>query len=145
VDEFLTTQVVRLGHALRRTITQPYVAEAGLTQSQWRILSVLAAHPEMTLNALATEAAVDKALVSRTLRQLEELHLVRLDSVPNAPRKGLRCRLSASGARLHARTIDKARGAQAAVLLRLDPAERRAAWQILQKLSALCEQAEADR
>jgi DNA-binding MarR family transcriptional regulator len=90
---------------LRRKLTQSYVDKAGLTQSQWRILSVVAEHPRMRMNDLVIEAAVDKALVSRVLRQLEVLGLVQLNSVPNAPRKGLECKLSeAQGATVVAST-----------------------------------------
>ncbi len=140
VDDFITTQVVRLASALRRTVTQPYVEQTGLTQSQWRILAVVAEHPKMTMSELVTAAVVDKSLASRTLRQLEGLDLVTLESVPNAPRKGLVCMLSPSGRRLHDGAIRQARAAQAAMIRRLSREERAAAWAILRKLNAICEE-----
>ena len=139
VDDFLTTKIVRLGEALRRQLTQAYVESAGLTQSQWRILSVVAEHPGMRMNDLVTQAAVDKSLVSRVLRQLEGLGLVELDSVPNAPRKGLTCQLSTPGRRLYAKTIVQARRTQAAMLLRLNATERTVLYQAIGKLAACCE------
>ena len=138
VDDFLTTKVVRLGEALRKQLTQRYVETAGLTQSQWRILSVVAEHPRMKMNDLVIEAAVDKALVSRVLRQLEVLGLVELESVPNAPRKGLRCKLSAKGTRLYAKTIGLARRIQAEMLLRLSESERSVAYRVITKLTDHC-------
>ena len=139
VDDFLTTKIVRLGEALRRKLTQAYVESAGLTQSQWRILSVVAEHPDMRMNDLVTQAAVDKALVSRVLRQLEGLGLVELHSVPNAPRKGLTCKLSAKGRHLYAGTIVEARRVQAQMLLRLSQTERTILYQAVEKLAACCE------
>jgi DNA-binding MarR family transcriptional regulator len=145
VDDFLTTRVVRLGESLRRQLTQSYVDTAGLTQSQWRILSVMAEHPSMRMNELVTEAAVDKALVSRVLRQLEALGLVLLDSVPNAPRKGLACKLSAKGHRLYERTIVLARQAQTDMLRQLTPTEREVTYRAIMKLGALCESSDTRR
>lgn len=138
VDDFLTTTVVRLGIELKRKVTQPYVERHGLTQSQWRILSVIAEHPQMRLSDLVMQAAVDKALVSRVLRQLEALGLVQLDSVPNAPRKGLQCRLSPSGRKLYGKAVAHARQAQADMILALTPEERRMAYDVLRKLYRLC-------
>jgi len=138
VDDFLTTKVVRLGEALRRKLTQSYVVKAGLTQSQWRILSVVAEHPRMRMNDLVIEAAVDKALVSRVLRQLEGLGLVELHSVPNAPRKGLECKLSPKGTRVYAKTIGSARQIQAEMLRRLTKNDRETLYRLLSELSAIC-------
>lgn len=142
VDDFLTTKVVRLGDALRRRLTQTYVASVGVTQTQWRILSVLAEHPQMQMNELVTEAAVDKSLVSRVLRQLETLSLVELKGVPNAPRKGLACKLSPKGLRLYQQTIATARQTQAEMLMRLTAHEREVMYRAIGKLSAACQAGE---
>lgn len=42
VDAFLTTLMSQVGNALRRTITVPYADGAGLTVSEWRLLSLIA-------------------------------------------------------------------------------------------------------
>jgi DNA-binding MarR family transcriptional regulator len=138
VDDFITTRVVRLGIVLRKKITQRYVSTLGLTEPQWRILSVMAESPQMTMTQLVTEAVIDKALVSRILRQLEEQGLVQIKSEPNAPRKGLQCMLSAKGRTLYEKAIPEVRQQQAAMILKMSPEERDVTYHALRKLYALC-------
>lgn len=138
VDDFITTRVVRLGIVLRKKITQRYVTSLGLTEPQWRILSVMAESPQMAMTHLVTEAAIDKALVSRILRQLEERGLVKITSEPNAPRKGLQCMLSSKGRTLYEKAIPEVRRQQAAMILKMSPEERDVTYHALKKLYALC-------
>jgi DNA-binding MarR family transcriptional regulator len=138
VDDFITTRVVRLGTVLRKKITQRYVTSLGLTEPQWRILSVMAESPQMSMTQLVTEAVIDKALVSRILRQLEEQGLVKLQSEPNAPRKGLQCMLSSKGRTLYEKAIPEVRRQQAAMILKMSPQERDITYRALKKLYALC-------
>jgi len=138
VDDFITTRVVRLGTVLRKKITQRYVTSLGLTEPQWRILSVMAESPQMSMTQLVTEAVIDKALVSRILRQLEEQGLVKLQSEPNAPRKGLQCMLSSKGRTLYEKAIPEVRRQQAAMILKMSPEERDITYRALNKLYALC-------
>ena len=138
VDDFITTRVVRLGIVLRKRITQRYVSTLGMTEPQWRILSVMAESPQMSMTRLVTEAVVDKALVSRILRQLEEQGLVQLKSEPNAPRKGLQCMLSTKGRTLYEKAIPEVRRQQAAMILKMSPEERDVTYHALKKLYALC-------
>jgi DNA-binding MarR family transcriptional regulator len=138
VDDFITTRVVRLGIVLRKKITQRYVTSLGLTEPQWRILSVMAESPQMAMTQLVTEAVIDKALVSRILRQLEERGLVKIASEPNAPRKGLQCMLSNKGRTLYEKAIPEVRRQQAAMILKMSPEERDVTYHALKKLYALC-------
>jgi DNA-binding MarR family transcriptional regulator len=137
VDDFITTQVVRLGIVLRKKITQRYVTSLGLTEPQWRILSVMAESPHMAMTQLVTEAVINKALVSRILRQLEERGLVEIASEPNAPRKGLRCKLSSKGRTLYEKAIPEVRRQQAAMILKMSTEERDVTFHALKKLYAL--------
>jgi len=138
VDDFLTTVVVRLGTVLKKAVTQSYVEGMGLTQAQWRILSVLAEAPSMQMTDLVSAAVVDKALVSRILRQLESQELVVLEGDPLAPRKGLLCKLSRKGRRLYDKAITEVRRRQAAMILELDPHEREVTYIALKKLYSAC-------
>ena len=91
VDSFITTQMSRVGNALRRTITLPYAETFGLTVAEWRMLSVVAEAGSLPFAELVAQSATDKSLVSRALRLLEGRGLVRLEGQPGAPRKGCRC------------------------------------------------------
>ncbi len=138
VDDFITTRVVRLGIVLRKKITQRYVTTLGLTEPQWRILSVMAESPQMTMTQLVFEAVIDKGLVSRILRQLEDRGLVKISSEPNAPRKGLQCMLSNKGRSLYEEAIPEVRRQQAAMILQMTPEEREITYHALKKLYDLC-------
>lgn len=142
VESFITTQVSRVGNALRRTITLPYAEKFGLTVAEWRMLSVLAEAKRLPFSQLVTQSATDKSLVSRALRRLESQQLVQLKAQPGAPRKGMICQISPSGLRLYQEVMPLARNRQAAILQILTSHEREVMYQALQKLHRHCLQSD---
>lgn len=138
VDDFLTTMLSQLVNALRRTVTQPYAERFDLTVPEWRLLALLAHAGELAFADLVVQSTSDKALVSRTLRLLEQRGLVRLSNAGNSPRKKLFCNITSAGMALHDQVIPLARRHQAAVLRLLDTGEREALYRALRKLHAQC-------
>lgn len=138
VDNFLTTLMSHVGNALRRTITLPYAEQHGITVSEWRMLSVLAHAHTLPFSELVMLSATDKALVSRTLRLLEERGLVELLNEGNTPRKKLICIISPAGQALHDQVIPIARQRQAAMIRLLNLEERRVMYRSLKKLQQAC-------
>lgn len=138
VDDFLTTMLSQLVNALRRTVTQPYAEQFELTVPEWRLLALLAHAGELPFSELVVQSSSDKALVSRTLRLLEQRGLVKLTSAGNTPRKKLFCSVTRAGMALHDQVIPLARSHQAAVLRLLDTGEREALYRALRKLHAQC-------
>ncbi|MFS8974022.1 MarR family transcriptional regulator [Cupriavidus necator] len=134
VDNFLTTMLSQLVTALRSTVTKPYAEQFGLTVPEWRILALLAHARELPFAELVEQSTSDKALVSRTLRLLEERGLVHLTSTGNTPRKKLICAITEAGAALHDQVMPLARRGQAQVIRQLSPEEREAVYQGLRKL-----------
>ncbi len=134
VDDFITTQMSRVGNALRRTITLPYAEQYSLTVAEWRMLSVLAEAQPLPFSELVTLACTDKSLVSRALRLLEARGLVALQAQGSTPRKGLLCSLSPQGEELYAEAMPVARRAQAAMIRVLTPEERKIMYGALKKL-----------
>lgn len=140
VDDFLTTVTSRAANALRRAITVPYADREGLSVSQWRLLSVLAEAREMSFADLVVAAVADKAMVSRTLRTLQERGWVRVDHQGSNPRwKQMRCSLTPSGQALHRKVMPQARRAQAAMILRMSAQERVVVYRALKMLRAISE------
>ena len=76
VDAFITTMLSEIGNALRRTITIPYAEQFGLSVSEWRVLALVAHARRIAFSDLVVQSTSDKALVSRTLRLLENRGLV---------------------------------------------------------------------
>lgn len=140
VDDFLTTVTSRASNALRRSITVPYADGHGLSVSEWRLLSVLAQAREMTFPDLVVASVSDKAMVSRTLRLLQERGWVQVDHEGSNPRwKQIRCRITAAGLALHRKVMPQARRAQAAMILRMSPEERVVVYRALKMLRAIGE------
>ena len=134
VDNFLTTMLSQLVTALRSTVTKPYAEQFGLTVPEWRILALLAHARSLPFAELVTQSTSDKALVSRTLRLLEDRGLVQLTSAGNTPRKKLLCAITEAGTALHDQVMPLARRGQAEVIRQLSPQEREAVYQGLRKL-----------
>ena len=138
VDSFITTQMSRVGNALRRTITLPYAETFGLTVAEWRMLSVAAEAGSLPFAELVAQSATDKSLVSRALRLLEGRGLVRLEGQPGAPRKGLVCHIMPAGLKLYEQAMPIARQRQAAMLHVLTREERAVMYRVLKKLHRHC-------
>lgn len=73
---FLTYRVARLNAALNQQATALLDQTCGLTQGQWRIIITLGRGGAETSKALNELTRLDPALISRLLRQLEEIGLV---------------------------------------------------------------------
>jgi len=138
VDSFITTQMSRVGNALRRSITLPYAEKFGLTVAEWRMLSVLAEAKRLPFAELVAQSATDKSLVSRALRLLESRGLVQLEAQPGAPRKGLVCHIMSDGLALYEQAMPIARQRQAAMLHVLTREERQVMYRVLKKLHRHC-------
>jgi DNA-binding MarR family transcriptional regulator len=138
VHDFLTTMFSQTSNGLRRAITLPYAGRHGLTLSEWRVLSVLAAAGEMAFTELVEQAATDKAQVSRTLQLLAGRGLVRTEALGAARRHGMACHMTDAGRSLVALVMPEAQRAQAAMLLTLSDEERRVLYGVLTRLRARC-------
>lgn len=138
VNDFLTTMLSQLVTALRNSVTEPYATQFDLTVPEWRILALLAHGEPMSFAELVKQSTSDKALVSRTLRLLEDRGLVTLESEGTTPRKRLSCKISEAGATLHAQVIPLARRGQASVIRLLTPEERQGLYSGLRKLHGIC-------
>ncbi|AZG15837.1 MarR family winged helix-turn-helix transcriptional regulator [Cupriavidus pauculus] len=138
VNDFLTTMLSQLVTALRNSVTEPYASQFDLTVPEWRILALLAHGEPMSFAELVRQSTSDKALVSRTLRLLEDRGLVTLESEGATPRKRLACKISETGAALHAQVIPLARRGQASVIRLLTPEERHGLYTGLRKLHGIC-------
>jgi DNA-binding MarR family transcriptional regulator len=143
VDAFLTTLMSQVGNALRRTITVPYADAAELTVSEWRLLALIAHAGELPFSALVVQSTSDKALVSRTLRLLEERGLVALQAQGSTPRKKILCAITPAGRHLHDEVMPVARRHQAAALRVLTQEEREVMYRALLKLRGYCQSSQS--
>ena len=145
IDDFLTTMMSHASNALRRAITVPYAEQAGLTVSEWRMLSVLAEARQLPFMELVTRSAADKAQVSRTLRLLESRGLLSLHAEQLGARKWQTCRISPLGQALYEQIIPLARQRQAAVIRQLSADDRVVLYRALKTLRRIGEAAAEGR
>jgi len=138
VDNFITSWMNQLSHALRRTLTLSYAEPFGVSVAEWRMLAFIAHEGRLSFAQLARLSSTDKALVSRTLKLLEQRGLVQLQASGRGRASKLLCRLSPAGLDLHDQMIRVARERQAAMLRVLSPTERQGLYEALNKLKAEC-------
>ena len=136
VEDFLSVHIVRIAAHLKR-FPGVYARGAGLTLPQWRLLSTVAHHKSIPLKQLAEVAATDKALVSRTVKELAQKGLVNTASMKSGDRS-LACNITAKGTKLVGAAMPLARMHHARLLLSLDKEDRVRLYDILQKLQAVC-------
>ncbi|CAN5802158.1 MarR family winged helix-turn-helix transcriptional regulator [soil metagenome] len=138
VEDFLTVPIVRLSSFMRR-FPSAYTKDFDLTLPQWRLLSTVAYHSSIPLGMLVEISAVDKALVSRTVRQLQEQELVDMVADPGGNKKKLNCVITRKGKALTKKIMPMAQRSQAKLLLSLSKVERVRLYAILKKLEAVCD------
>ncbi|MFM1885163.1 MAG: hypothetical protein RL026_320 [Pseudomonadota bacterium] len=68
---------------------RPALRRHGLNEPQWRVLRVLAEHPETTLTALGREAAILAPSLSRMLPLMESRGWIQRRTSPDDQRHGL--------------------------------------------------------
>lgn len=136
VEDFLSVPIVRIAAHLKR-FPGIYASSAGLTLPQWRLLSTVAHHGSIPMKQLAEVSASDKALVSRTVKELANKKLVSTASMKTGDRS-LVCRITAKGAKVVDEVLPQARERHARLLLSLDVEDRVRLYGILQKLQTVC-------
>lgn len=128
--------IVRIAAHLKR-FPSTYASTVDLTLPQWRLLSTVAHHKTIPLKQLAEVSASDKALVSRTVKELVAKGLV-LTSPMNSGDRSLVCTITSKGAKTVDKVIPMARERHARLLLALDVEDRVRLYDILQKLQTVC-------
>ncbi len=139
VDQFPSTVIVQLANSLRREVTTKYAEKYGLTVSEWRLLSLLARFAPIPFGELVALSGSDKALVSRTLRSLEQHGFCTVQPEPGGHKKKLVCNITPEGRAKHEIVMPVAQRLQAAVLAQLTEVERETMYSALMKLHQACD------
>ncbi len=136
VEDFPVTLLVQLGNALRRTVTTPYAEQFGLSESEWRIFTLVINFSPLNMGELVSLSVSDKALVSRSVKALKAKGLIDVVPDPGGHLKRLVCVKTAKGTALHTRIFPLAQRKQAEILAPLNREERDALYHCLRKLNA---------
>jgi DNA-binding MarR family transcriptional regulator len=138
VGDFPSLLVLRLAASIQRTLMPQYTHRFGLSLPEWRILPLLNRASPIQLSELTTRSTLDKALISRAVRLLEEKGYAEVTADPGHGRR-LVVTITPSGRALHDRVLPTARERQMALLAVLDGPERETFYQLIQKLAAAIE------
>jgi len=87
LDDFWVYQVVVLADKVSRYTLDIVRSEAGLNQSQWRVLAAIADKPGRTSADVTAVTPLDKTLVSRGVASLLEAGLIRRTPSPDDKRR----------------------------------------------------------
>ena len=100
LDRYTPFLLNAVSNAWQRKTAAIYRAHFDLGIVEWRVMGVINLEPGITATRLCELIRMDKAAVSRCLRQLEASDHVRFESLPSDPRKR-RWWLSKAGQRIH--------------------------------------------
>ena len=104
-DRYVPTLLSRVMGRLRSSANEFFGKQYGITLLEWRIISFVAAQGPSSAYAIWTEGALDKAAVTRALRDLRHRDLVTVRDVPGQKRRKTAVTLTAAGEALHEATF----------------------------------------
>ncbi|MBB1626767.1 MarR family winged helix-turn-helix transcriptional regulator [Achromobacter sp. UMC71] len=134
LKELFSYRLNRLAYVSSRIAAGLNESRYGVGPREWRIIALLGAAPEMSLNAVAREANIDKSQASRTVSELIERGLIQR-STDSQDGRGVSLDLTRAGRALYEEIFPAAVERNEAMLSVLSPAERDAMERMLDKLT----------
>jgi DNA-binding MarR family transcriptional regulator len=129
-DTYVPTLVARLANLLSSNASRFYRAQWGIGLVEWRIIHVLARQAHLNAREIAQRADLDKAAVSRGLRNLEQRGIV--DIAQETPRaRQIAVSLGKRGFRIYQEILKTSRAREALLLEGIAEAERQQLTRLL--------------
>ncbi|MGO9423149.1 MarR family winged helix-turn-helix transcriptional regulator [Roseiarcus sp.] len=123
MDAFIPAALTNLAQKITATASATYRPRFGVGITDWRIIALLAGEPWIAPVRICEATGLDKAAVSRSLRDLAEAGLVEVRSdEPN--RRRLPVALTEKGLAVHDRIVVVALARQERLLKGFSPEER---------------------
>ena len=127
---YFPSYLSHINNRLSSGASQLYLRMFGIGINEWRILSVLSNWPKSTAGTIGETVAMHKTVVSRSLRELEEKGLVKIDA--GGPQRTMT--LTAAGQRMHDRIAVIALERERLLLQGFSEAERKQLLALLKRL-----------
>jgi DNA-binding MarR family transcriptional regulator len=135
LDGFLPYRLASLAQRLSTSLSGIYREEFGVSIAEWRVLANLAEKGELNPTEIAQQTSMDKARVTRALKDLRAKRcLVQRRDAGDG--RAYRLRLSAQGLALYRRIVPLALAWEAELLGALAPGEHELLLDILDRLDA---------
>jgi DNA-binding MarR family transcriptional regulator len=133
LERFLPYRLSVLSNQVSRGIAETYAGRFGLGVTEWRVIAILGRYPDLTATEVAERAAMDKVAVSRAVRRLLDVALIRRRE-GDADRRTRHLRLSKAGIEVFDAIAPAALAYERRLLEQLDPEERAVFEQVVDKL-----------
>lgn len=134
LERFLPYRLSVLSNRVSQALARFYAERFALSVTEWRVLAVLACHPDISANEVAERTAMDKVAVSRAVRRLLASGRL-LRNIDRGDRRRSRLRLSARGEAIYRQVAPLAIDFERRLLGLLAPEERARLARILDRLS----------
>lgn len=106
-DRYVPTVLSRVVGRLRSSANEFFGKRYGISLLEWRIISFVAAQGPSSAYAIWTEGALDKAAVTRALRELRNRGLVDVQDIAGQKRRKTAVTLTCAGTALHEATFSE--------------------------------------
>lgn len=136
LQRFLPYRLSVVSNAISAAIAQVYRDQHGLSMTEWRLLAVLAEHPQQSAQQLVMLTRLDKVSISRALKRMLDAGWVQR-RVDRSDRRRLPLLLSDAGQTLYAQIAPAVAAREQQILGALDSHSREQLHQLLDRLEAL--------
>ena len=134
LEQFLPYRLVSLSQRISNALSTIYREQFGISVPERRVLANLAEKGELNPKEIAQQTSMDKAKVSRAIKELSTKRLV-LKRGDDSDNRAYRLRLSDGGFALYRKIVPLALAWEAGLLGALDATEYRDLLRIINKLA----------
>ena len=138
LKRFVSYRVLRAHFALNAQAMDILEENAGITLSQWRVMSFVGSGEAKTSRAIASLSGLDPAIISRAVKSLEDQGVMDVERLQE-DRRTLALALTPEGRRIYEKTLPIMRARQEALMEALDPKEREVILSALEKIELAAE------
>lgn len=138
LKRFVSYRILRAHFALNAQAMDLLERHAGITLSQWRVMSFVGTGDASTSRAVVALSGLDPAIVSRAVKSMEDHGLLKVERLAE-DRRTLSLALTPEGRAIYERTLPIMQGRQEALMDALDPTERDAILSALEKIELAAE------
>lgn len=137
--QFLPYRLVSLAQRISQALSSIYREQFDISVPEWRILANLAEKGELNPSEIATQTSMDRARVTRAIKDLSRKRCV-LKRRDEHDGRAYRLRLSPTGLALYRQIVPRARAWETRLLASLAPREHRELMRSLDRLAARLEE-----
>jgi len=136
LKEFLPYRLSVLSNRISRDIARHYQQRFNLTVPEWRVMAILGETPGLSAGDVAEQTAMDKVAVSRAAASLLAAKIITRKTDSGDKRKVI-LTLTKKGREIYSQVVPVALAYEAAILEKLEPAEKKSLDVLLDRISEI--------